>query len=383
MGRTTEEATGIDPKNASMWAVAGDAYFPCEKTDEKLPPGQYTIEFSQQRGIYFKKTRVVLDGLIELPDADSDKVIKHIEHFWKRGPVYKEMNVLHKRGVLLWGPPGSGKTTTVQQLSKSIIEQGGISVYVKDPELSAQGLDILRKIEATRPIVVMMEDIDAMTGGRHDSESQLLALLDGEMQIENVVFVATTNYPERLDKRLANRPSRFDVVHKIDMPSAAARRTYLKARAPSKLIDKEYPSDTGAEKAKRTVTDIENLDKKLITVNGQLTKHQDDLESLKTNEPVDAVAIARIEARIKQGEKEAKTIQSKLDELDEALNVVQENKIYLDYIVEETKGFSIAHLKELILSLHVYEIDFKTAHRRLSKMQSTDISSTSAAETNI
>lgn len=381
MGRNSEENTGIDPKNASMWAVSGEAYFPCEKTDTHLPPGQYTIEFSQQRGIYFKKSRVILDGLITLPDADSDKVIKHIEKFWSRKSIYKEMDVLHKRGVLLWGPPGSGKTTTVQQLSKNIVDSGGISIYVKDPEISAQGLDILRTIEPTRPIVVMMEDIDAMTGGRHDSESQLLALLDGEMQIENVVFVATTNYPERLDKRLVNRPSRFDVVHKIDMPSAEARRCYLQHRAPESLLMKAYPNEDAAKQIELTRAEIEALDVKMSKAQEELAGFNAELE--KFREADDESSIVRYEARVEATTTRINEIQTKLDGLSSTLETTNTDKVYLDYIVEKTDNFSIAHLKELIISLQAYDMPFEEAHKRLSKMQSSDISSKSSGETNI
>ena len=66
-------------------------------------------------------------------------------------------------------------------------------------------------------------------------ESQFLALLDGETQIDRVCYIATCNYPERLDKRFVDRPSRFDTVEYVGMPTAAARRAYLLAKEPSLL----------------------------------------------------------------------------------------------------------------------------------------------------
>jgi len=124
----------------------------------------------------------------------------------------------------------SGKTVLCQQLSSQIVKNGGISVYLSEPKFTAEGLRVLRLIEPKRPIVVMIEDIDAIV--ERNGESNLLALLDGELQIDNVVFVATTNYPEKLDKRLVNRPSRFDEIIKIGMPSDAAREQYLKHKVP-------------------------------------------------------------------------------------------------------------------------------------------------------
>lgn len=212
--------------NAKMWAVSGDAYFPCEKTELKLAPGQYIVQFSDTKGYYFMKKSVNLDDIINLPDTKSEHVLKSIAHFWTKEKAFRKHGFLWKRGMMLWGPPGSGKTCTLQQLSKMIIDRGGFSVYVNtNPEFVAHGLGIMRRIEPDRPIIVMIEDIDAIID--RFGEAALLALLDGELQIDNVVFIATTNYPEKLDSRFVNRPSRFDEIIYIGMPSSAAREVFL------------------------------------------------------------------------------------------------------------------------------------------------------------
>jgi ATP-dependent 26S proteasome regulatory subunit len=224
--------------NAKMWAVSGDAYYPCEKTEEKLAPGQYTVQFSDNKGYFFLKKAVNLDDLINLPDSQSQHVLDSITHFWTREQPFRQHGFLWKRGIMLWGPPGSGKTSTLQQLSKLIIKKGGFSVYVNsDPGFVAHGLTIMRRIEPDRPIIVMIEDIDAIIN--RYGEANLLALLDGELQIDNVVFIATTNYPELLDARFVNRPSRFDEVIFIGMPNKAAREMYLKKKNPRLKDDKK------------------------------------------------------------------------------------------------------------------------------------------------
>lgn len=222
------DASVVLKENARKWAKVGDAYFPSDETVDKLDPGQYHIEYSHNRGIYFSKKPINLDDLLILPDSASEEIIENIEYFWEREEIFRELGYLWKRGVLLFGPAGSGKTSTLQLISQKIIERGGIAVYVKEPRLTAQGLELLRRIEPTRPIIVMVEDIDAIQQAH--GEADLLAMLDGDLQIDNVVFIATTNYPEKLDKRLVNRPSRFDIVRKIGMPSAEARRVYFLAR---------------------------------------------------------------------------------------------------------------------------------------------------------
>jgi SpoVK/Ycf46/Vps4 family AAA+-type ATPase len=220
-----------------MWSVSGDSYYACDKAEDSLPAGQYLPVYSEQRGIYVVKKQVNLDDLLVLPDNKTTYVLDAINHFWSKQDKFRQHGFLWKRGMLLWGPPGSGKTSCIQQLSKQIIDKGGISVYCTVPNVTAEALRIIRRIEPTRPIVVMIEDIDAVIS-RH-GEPDLLALLDGELQIDNVVYIATTNYPEELDPRFVQRPSRFDEVICIDMPSKEARKTYLAAKNPRLIVNPE------------------------------------------------------------------------------------------------------------------------------------------------
>jgi AAA+ superfamily predicted ATPase len=219
-----------EPAVNKMWAQSGVDFIPCQKAVDNLPPGQYVVRYSDSKGIHFSKKEINLDDLISLPDSASETVLDNIREFWGREKYFREFGFLWKRGILLWGPQGSGKTSTVQQLAKQVIDLGGISVYCTHPHNDSLGLDLLRNIEPTRPAIVILEDIDAIV--EQHGEHELLALLDGELQIDNVVFVATTNYPERLDKRIVNRPSRFDELIKIGMPSDAARAVYLQAKNP-------------------------------------------------------------------------------------------------------------------------------------------------------
>lgn len=213
-----------------MWSVSGDNYFPCDKTEEELPPGQYIPVFNENRGVYFVKKAITLDDLLVLPDSKTEYVLDSISDFWTREEAFRKHGFLWKRGILMYGPPGSGKTSCIQQLSAQIVQNGGVAVYCTAPNVTAEALRLLRRVEPNRQVIVMIEDIDAIV--QKFGEADLLALLDGELQIDNVVYIATTNYPEDLDPRFIQRPSRFDEVIHIGMPSPDARKTYLLSKNP-------------------------------------------------------------------------------------------------------------------------------------------------------
>src|ERR1700692_4013635 len=105
-----------------------------------------------------------------------------METFWASADRYRALGLIHKRGVLLWGPQGSGKTVTVQLLMKHLIAQDGIVLLFGNPQITLAWLPMRRRIEPTRPLIIVMEDIDEMFGsyGEHD----ILSLLDGEKQID-------------------------------------------------------------------------------------------------------------------------------------------------------------------------------------------------------
>jgi SpoVK/Ycf46/Vps4 family AAA+-type ATPase len=108
----------------------------------------------------------------------------------------------------------------------------GIIVIVEDPDIASGCLSMVRKNEPERPLITILEDLDALV--ERWGEAGYLNLLDGSEQINNVIHIGTTNYPERLDKRFVDRPSRFDTVKKIGMPGREARQQYFH----SKLHDK-------------------------------------------------------------------------------------------------------------------------------------------------
>lgn len=224
-------------KGLVQWTTAdGKLFCPASKTQDKITPGVYEIQHSNTIGIYFQRIPVLSQGLLRFPQTNSEKVVIEIQKFWERESLFREYKLPHKRGIILWGPPGSGKSCTIQLIMRDVVERQGIVIKFTNPSLFIEGMRIFREIEQSTPVVVLMEDIDSII--QHYNESEVLNILDGVNQIERAVFLATTNYPEMLGERIINRPSRFDKRFKIDHPNAESRLMYLEHLIGKDRIDK-------------------------------------------------------------------------------------------------------------------------------------------------
>ncbi len=156
------------------------------------------------------------------------------------------------QGILLYGPPGTGKTMLARALANEI---GATFKEIRTPEildkwLGASERNIKRIFRDARryrePTVMLFDEFDSIisyTGGGEDAASQALNAVAGIFKQEmntlieanpNVIVVATTNFPERVDQSLI-RSGRFDVKLAIPVPDADGRREIL-AKAMRQLI---------------------------------------------------------------------------------------------------------------------------------------------------
>jgi hypothetical protein len=160
----------------------------------------------------------------------KESLREDVSQFFSRPEVYSRYGVPWKRGILLVGPPGNGKTHTVKALCH---ELGVPALYVRS--LEPQGMfhgsehanissvfDLARK---TAPCLLILEDLDALI--KPTNRSFVLNELDGFSANTGICVVATTNYPERLDASILERPSRFDRKYPFDSPQIAERIAYL------------------------------------------------------------------------------------------------------------------------------------------------------------
>ncbi|CAB4175388.1 proteasome-activating nucleotidase [uncultured Caudovirales phage] len=230
--RALEEEDRFDSTVPCCWSnLVNDEFAPAYVTIEQVPAGVYEVTFNHSIGSHtLKKQPFKTDELYHLPSPEIIDILKDIKNFWTRADVYRKYNFVHKRGILMYGEPGCGKSGIIQILANMLMELNGIVINIKSQQDIDHFIDFIptfRKIEPTRPLVVILEDIDALAGEDRHSTSQLLNVLDGVKQIEGVVYIATTNYPEKLQERMTNRPSRFDRRYKIELPSDEIRRAYI------------------------------------------------------------------------------------------------------------------------------------------------------------
>jgi hypothetical protein len=166
------------------------------------------------------------DNLI-LPVDLKREIQDDFAGFFASREVYDKYRIPWKRGVLLIGPPGNGKTHTVKALINQTKQP---CLYVKSFK-SCWGTDhdriraVFTRARKTTPSIVVLEDLDSLI----DEENRAFFLneLDGFAANTGVVVLATTNHPEKLDPAILDRPSRFDRKYYFNLPAESERLAYL------------------------------------------------------------------------------------------------------------------------------------------------------------
>ena len=186
-----------------------------------------------------------------------------IEWPLKYGPLFTRMDAKPPRGVLIRGPPGTGKT----MLAKAVATESESNfISIKGPEFLSKWVgesekavrETFRKARQAAPCIIFLDEIDSIaptrggsSGDSHVTErviSQLLTEMDGLVELTGVTVIAATNRPDMVDMALL-RPGRFDRHILIPPPSKEGRRKILDIHVRGKPIAKDINLD---DLAKRT-----------------------------------------------------------------------------------------------------------------------------------
>jgi cell division protease FtsH len=167
---------------------------------------------------------------VVLPEAVLRRVERHTLDIAAQRTALLAAGQHLKRGLLLFGPPGTGKTHTMRYIVEQLT---GSTVFM----LSGRSLDLIGEItkmaRELQPSVVVLEDVDLVAEDRDEMFGsgsvlfELLDAMDGAAADADLLFLLTTNRADILEPALAARPGRVDVAVEIGLPDAAARRRLL------------------------------------------------------------------------------------------------------------------------------------------------------------
>ncbi len=173
-----------------------------------------------------KKIPLKNDKLCSFSTGPLSSIIREVEKFWKCDNKYLELGMTHKRSIMLYGPPGCGKTGIIQSVIDAVIARNGVAFRLNNVEMFIKVFPKFREIEPKTPIVAIIEDIENQLS---IYEIQFLELLDGSSSVGgNVLYLSTTNNLEEIPERIRCRPSRVDTLIEVGRPSKEQRLEYIK-----------------------------------------------------------------------------------------------------------------------------------------------------------
>lgn len=154
-------------------------------------------------------------------DGIKDRIKKHLDNWLSNESIYAERGLIYKTGILLYGTPGTGKSSLASAIA-NYLHCGLITIDCTTFQY-LNTAEVAESINADGDrYVVLLDEIDSIFGNREEETdddknkriSKLLSFLDSPNSPNNVVFVATTNYIDRLDKAVL-RKGRFDVAEEL------------------------------------------------------------------------------------------------------------------------------------------------------------------------
>ena len=181
------------------------------------------------RTIGFRAIQNVEAENLVLPDKVNELLISSMLQFYKHSALLEEFGIEKKRGVLLHGPPGTGKTSICLSLAKKLSR---FTICFVSGERLLYPRELCRMARYLQPTMIVFEDIDLIAGQRDINGlatvlGELMNQIDGCDPGEEVLFVMNTNSLERLESAVKNRPGRVDQIIEVPLPDAEDRRRLI------------------------------------------------------------------------------------------------------------------------------------------------------------
>ena len=212
----------------------------------------------------------------DVAGADEAKQeLEEVVEFLKHPKKYNELGAKIPKGVLLFGPPGTGKSL----LAKAVAGEAGVPFFsISGSDFvemfvgvgASRVRDLFDQAKKHAPCIVFIDEIDAVgrqrgagLGGGHDEReqtlNQMLVEMDGFAANEGIIIIAATNRPDILDPALL-RPGRFDRQIVVDRPDVKGRLAILKVHIKGKPVDKNVDLEVLARRTPGfTGADLSNL----------------------------------------------------------------------------------------------------------------------------
>ena len=253
--------------------------------------GSRVMSFGKSRAQLVKPEegkRITFDDVAGLEEEKEE--LKEIVDFLKNPRKFIELGARIPKGVLLVGPPGTGKT----YLSKAVAGEAGVPFFsISGSDFvemfvgvgASRVRDLFEQAKKNAPCIVFIDEIDAVgrrrgagLGGGHDEReqtlNQLLVEMDGFGTNEGIIVMAATNRPDILDPAIL-RPGRFDRRITVGLPDIKAREEILKIHTRNKPLDDDVDLKVVAKRTPGfTPADLENLTNEaaLLTARRNLKK---------------------------------------------------------------------------------------------------------------